>query len=558
MRKKVATSFKTLLGELVQEYPLTIRPRPISRQRDILEVDIRDIDESELPDASVHKSRTGELLGLFVLSLLVYTIFSYGGIRSPDGELLYRTAEALAKQGTFAINDLESWPDFAVATGTDGEKYAIYGPLQPIITAPLVPVGEWFTETNWWKHFKMPPISHYVDDGLTDVLSGRRPVQEHNHAVRAFVAYFNALIGALCVVVFSLVLRRQAIDSSAVFWMSILFAFASPLFVFSGTFFTEPLSTLCLLLALFFLEGETSDTTGHPGQVQYFLAGLSLGLAAAAHVTMPLFFPFFFVLALGRSWETGRNLYHLLRNGIVFACAILVIEAALAGFNFLRFGNIFDTGYLHVNIAFNSPWSGIWGLLFSCGRGLFVYCPIAIFSVVGVVVLIRKRPFFGTTIVGMVIARFFLVASFHDWHGGFGLGPRYLLPITPFLLLAAAYGLGRIPKYMLLVLAFTCIALQVWFASGEIFSYQHRLRVAFVEKGLSVFTEDRLYLDCELSPFNPQYILKGETGPMIWRALGWVPMRVFLFGCLSLPGGILLYWFLFWRRKKQKKRTVSL
>ena len=80
-------------------------------------------------------------LALGLAIAVVYALFSYGGIRSPDGEVLYRTAESLVRDGDFSIEPLEAWPEFGVARGRDGEWYGKYGPGQPLAAAPLVWLG---------------------------------------------------------------------------------------------------------------------------------------------------------------------------------------------------------------------------------------------------------------------------------------------------------------------------------------------------------------------------------------------------------------------------------
>ena len=76
-------------------------------------------------------------LVLFAICVAVYTLSHYGGIRSPDGEVYYLTAEALADRGSFAVeSDLDLWPGFGLAPGVDGKRYSIFGPAFCTSTKP--------------------------------------------------------------------------------------------------------------------------------------------------------------------------------------------------------------------------------------------------------------------------------------------------------------------------------------------------------------------------------------------------------------------------------------
>lgn len=101
-------------------------------------------------------------------------------------------------------------------------------------------------------------------------------------------------------------------------------------------------------------------------------------------------------------------------------------------------GNIFFYKYeAWGEIAnFNSSYlTGLLGLLIAPSKGLFVYSPILLFSLLGAVLAFRQKirilMFFSTLAALYVL----LIASWSDWHGGWSYGPRMLADITPFLTL---------------------------------------------------------------------------------------------------------------------------
>ena len=84
-----------------------------------------------------------------------------------------------------------------------------------------------------------------------------------------------------------------------------------------------------------------------------------------------------------------------------------------------------------------------WAILFGSYRGLFYGAPWLIAGVPGLVVLFR-RGFRAEALAGgtIVLAYVLLNAGLVDWHGGWAMGPRYLIPAIPFLAVGAM-GLVR-------------------------------------------------------------------------------------------------------------------
>ena len=90
-----------------------------------------------------------------------------------------------------------------------------------------------------------------------------------------------------------------------------------------------------------------------------------------------------------------------------------------------------------MGIASPDP-SVIGALLVGAYRGLFYGSPWLVAGVPGLVVLAR-RGFRAEAITGgaIVLAYLLLNAGLVDWHGGWAMGPRYLIPAIPFLALGA-------------------------------------------------------------------------------------------------------------------------
>jgi hypothetical protein len=92
---------------------------------------------------------------------------------------------------------------------------------------------------------------------------------------------------------------------------------------------------------------------------------------------------------------------------------------------------------------------GLLGLLFSPGRGLFIYSPIFLFSIVTLAMAWRRGgdPLLRAAGVGALLV-VFLYGRWWPWWGGHTFGPRLLADITPLLALALyplRDGLNRSP-----------------------------------------------------------------------------------------------------------------
>ena len=87
-------------------------------------------------------------------------------------------------------------------------------------------------------------------------------------------------------------------------------------------------------------------------------------------------------------------------------------------------------------------------LLFSPYRGLFFSSPILLMTIPGVFLFLREKKWRAEAILCAAISVFFIlyIASFHAWHGGSAVGPRYLLPAYPYFFLLAGFSLMRFPK----------------------------------------------------------------------------------------------------------------
>lgn len=505
------------------------------------------------------------ILILFVSALVVFGAANYGGMRSPDSEIVYRVGESIAAGRGFVVErDLQLWRGFGVSPGRGGRQYAIFGPLQSVAAAPLIAGASLINDTRWYDDADWLPVSFYSGRGLVDYLRLNVPENREPHARRFLVSFFNALVSALCVVVFWLIARVITQSVIAAFAGTLLFGSGTLLWPYAGTFFSEPLATLLVLLS--FQQLAAGDPAfvadGQRGTVprRMVLAGVCLGLATTAHLTAILFFPFFALYAwyAGGRNTAGRNSLNPL---LLFSTGVLLMLALLGAYNFARFGDVFQTGR-SVGMTsivtteysrFVAPWRGLWALLVSPGKGLFLYCPAVIAGLVAWRGFHRGHPFLSCTLAGAVLLRLVFIASRSDWHGGFSLGPRYLLMLIPFLILPVLFWLREQvaakrarPLLAFMLFSFVCASQQLYFLLGELFSSYQLMKMTGAERGVNIFANDRIYLDWHYSPLLK--LAHSRLAPFWLHARTSDPVSVWLAGAVLLAAGFAIAAILVARR----------
>ncbi|MFO0951388.1 MAG: phospholipid carrier-dependent glycosyltransferase [Isosphaeraceae bacterium] len=140
-----------------------------------------------------------------------------------------------------------------------------------------------------------------------------------------------------------------------------------------------------------------------------------------------------------------------------FAVGAVVPALVLGGYNQLAFGSPFDMGYFHhttkifADVHSSQNPLGLKGpeaakalaLLWGGHRGLFFFAPITLLVPLGLFALVR-RGFWGAAIVstGAMAAVFGVNLSYPEWTGGWSTGPRLLVPLLPFAMVAVAGALA--------------------------------------------------------------------------------------------------------------------
>ena len=256
-------------------------------------------------------------------------------------------------------------------------------------------------------------------------------------------------MAAASVAVMFLALMKIASPRRA-FVLALVYAFATNTWAVSsqGLWQHAP-SQLWIALAWFFLLPRNSAKTCSAWS--YAFAGLAMGLAYSVRpATVPIA-----LVCLAYCVHRGR-----LRS-LAFVVAFLAAAVPTAAYNFMVFdtiqGGYADLTRFHPALGrIHDPWGGrFWdgltGLLVSPSRGLLVYTPVCVFSLIGVYYWHRQRSVVGWYLLGSILIVLAIGAKFFSWWAGWSFGPRYLMDTIPalVLLMGKVDGLLRAKRFLI-------------------------------------------------------------------------------------------------------------
>ena len=426
------------------------------------------------------KTRTGRgaaLWALFALLAAVYLITGSGRFHIVDEVSLFSVTESVAKRGAFDTNAI-AWTQWVNspgevlgAFGPEGDDFSKKGPAPAILAVPFYLIG--------W-------------------LSSRLPIEALRLSMLQTAFWLNAVVTALTGVLLARAVLALGYALRTAVLAGAIFGLGTIAWPYATHFFGEPVSALAIF-SLFFAFLRLRQT----GAPRYaLLGGLAAGVmitTSAAHAVLLAPFGVYLLVAVhlwakrraagANGWFSAAIRYLLSAIGrlLVFAVPLAALAGLLVLYNLVRFGTPLSTGYhFESGEGFNANWLlGLWGLLFSPYRGLFWYTPLAILSVLAWPGFIRRHRAEGwlTAVVALVMVALF--GKWWMWWGGFAWGPRFLVPLAPFLALVLAPWLEFSPArgawpvvrrvLLIVVLAFSFIV-QLLAVTANYVNYEIALR----------------------------------------------------------------------------------
>ncbi len=371
--------------------------------------------------------RHGWWIAIAVIYLYVFPYFPK--IRSANELPRVYLVKAMTHEGRFAVDTgVARWGSTADVSPSGGHHYSNKAPGSSMLALPVYAAisavtGEPSLAASMW---------------ICRVAAGIAPT----------ILFLILLYGFLARVTPDVWLRRFVV---------IAYALGSMAMTFSVLFYSHQLAAVCIasawMLALDVAEGKR-------GRGAMVAAGVLAGAAPladyqAVFAALPVAVHVVIVLVRARR---GLSV-----NVALATAGALIPIAILLAYHAAAFGGPFRTGY-DASTTFahfhQQGFLGItelrleafWGSLFRPDNGLFFLAPWLLLALPGFVVLARGGQR-GLAAVGasVLVIYVLFVSSINFWRGGWGVGPRYITAMLPFLLPAVTALLAGVRERRLVV-----------------------------------------------------------------------------------------------------------
>jgi hypothetical protein len=269
-----------------------------------------------------------------------------------------------------------------------------------------------------------------------------------------------APLSALGVVVLYQLLGGVGLGARLAAGLALLYAVGTPV-LFRTAYLNQNLAIGVVSLAAFYLLWDPGRGLRWSWRVRLILAGLLGGFAFLCDYSGALATGFLGLYAMVRGFDQGRS-RGALRAGFVYAAAASPMILLLWFYQWAAFGSFIlpPQHWMPAVIYSDVGYQGVSGpqlellrmLLLDSRFGLFVSGPLFLLALAAPIIWRRGRSFlpgremlfcFGLSIAYVV---FFSAINFTRLQWSTGI--RYLMPIVPFLFLAAAVTLVRLPRLL--------------------------------------------------------------------------------------------------------------
>lgn len=254
------------------------------------------------------------------------------------------------------------------------------------------------------------------------------------------VALPAALFGGL----FFMVLQRLGVAPAPASIGALGYGLATSAAPYAGNFYAHQLVAVLLFTA--FILAWSPPARWSPW-ASGALAGLLLGWAVISEYPAA---PAAAIIGLYALYRRGWRWLPAMATGGALPGALLI------GYDLAAFGTPWPIGYAYSALwqeqhhtgfmSLTAPqWEAIWGLTFSEFRGLFFRAPWLLLALPAYWIGWRRHEQRAEWWVLVLVPLAFLLfyGSSIMWWGGFAAGPRYIVPLIPFLALPAALLIGH-------------------------------------------------------------------------------------------------------------------
>lgn len=435
-----------------------------------------------------------------------YLLTMSGHTYSPDEETMLAVTRGLIERGDVAVVVEDGAPVAALRPGRDGGRYSPYGVLPSLLAVPLHLLGSLVAPAG-------PPTDYATRFAVTAL---NAPLTA---ATAALLAWWALRLGAT---------RAWATA------LALLYGLATLAWPYARTFFSEPLAALLILAAAERADAARRFPAGAPARLwALFLSGLAIGLVLPTRIAAGVALPVIALYVLWLAWnaEVGpapvtapaieasgrRRAGYALRAMVIWVSGLLPGLALLVWYNLARFGTPIASGYASEGSLFTTPLlEGLYGLLLSPGKSVFLYAPALLLALPGGLALWRRGTRATVVLVsGLFLSHLVLYARWGEWHGGGVWGPRFLLPVVaPLLVLAAGLGRGGAARWRLAAVTLLGLAGLAGNLGGVLFNFSTYVVLAPLTERVHTLNGSPLIAHWRL--LGERWSRYGAAAPACW------------------------------------------
>ncbi|MBF0521785.1 MAG: hypothetical protein HQL24_01890 [Candidatus Omnitrophica bacterium] len=308
---------------------------------------------------------------------------------------------------------------------------------------------------------------YFIIKSAANILHLPIPQDPNNTFVTSLITLLAvSLPSALFIIYFFRFINSFAKKTIYALWLALAYGLATLAFPYSTLFHGHHIAAICSFISF----GMIFDMKRKKAFENFplLLAGILAGYSIISEYQTGLILIGLSVYLTTILDQKKKLLYYGL--GIFLSLIPLFI------FNKLCFQNIFHLGYNYcwfpeyyaktkqgifgINISsFNV--AHLYGITFSPYRGLFYFSPFLALAFVGLCFLFRQRQLRkeGILLTFLSLAYILWFSSYFGWYSGWCFGPRYLIPILPFLTFPIIFFLNGFSHRPFMLLLFKALAL---------------------------------------------------------------------------------------------------
>lgn len=432
------------------------------------------------------------LLGFF---FLLYTFTNAGWYKAGDEFFMIQVARQMVTKGQigFDLKELSQDPhsEDYIEKGPDGRYYTKWGLGQSLVEVPFIFLHSLTSSVHLPTH-----------------IGGTLPGAPY-HSEWMFLILCPSLISAVgCVLVYRSGARLGYSERVSMV-LSLVYGLCTMVWPYSKSLMSEGTLNVAILGGVY---GAVSYVAGHR-KGWLAVSGACLGFAMITKIISLVVVPMVVVYLLA-----SRDFRSTLRDVCLFFLAPLILFLGIEGWhNAVRYGAIWPSGYDRGwgALGFSTPlYVGLWGLLASPGKSFFVYAPVSLLGLISARGFFQRNRKEGFLFLWVAAAYTLPHALWCLWAGDWAWGPRFLLVITPYLILPAGVFFGSwatkssLTKGVTVGLLVFSVWIQILGVSVHPFAFiQTRAAVVnkFIDLSPMAFTYAGATLEDTFNQFSPRF-----------------------------------------------------